>query len=197
MLLKYNMVKNARRVTLLEFDELWRFILKRGVTIVQERNELEHVFNLIKGCESYLEIGTAEGNSLYVLAHALKRGARITCVDLGENHTIPRHNDIIQRLKPDYDVAMYHGDSTKHDTYPNKCEHEVVLIDGGHDYRTVLSDCEMYVPLATKYVLFHDIKLPDVARAMEKYINEKNQGNWKYSEFVNSPTMGFGILEIK
>lgn len=176
------------------FDELWRFVVNRGVCIVQEPTELEHVFNLINGCESYLEIGTAEGNSLYVLAHALKPGAKITCVDLGEPHCKP-HQQEIRRLLPDHTIAMYHGDSTNRDTYPNKEKHDVVLIDGGHDYHTVLSDCEMYAPLATKYILFHDIKLPDVAKAVGKYMNEHSPG--KYSEMVNSPTMGFGIVEVK
>lgn len=176
------------------FDELWRFIAKRGVTIVQERNELEYIFNLIQGCESYLEIGTAEGNSLYVLAHALKLGAKITCVDFGETHTIPRHNDIIQRLAPDYLVAMYHGNSTNPSTYPIKSKHEVVLIDGGHDYDTVYSDAYMYGLLATKYILFHDVKLPEVKKAVDKFVEETDM---KYHEFINSQTMGFGICEVK
>lgn len=176
-----------------DFESLWRFILKRGVTIVQERSELEHVFNLIQGCESYLEIGTAEGNSLYVLAHALKKGARITCVDFGENHTKPRHSDIMQMLSPDYEVAMYLGNSIDHATYPNKREHDVVLIDGGHDYKTVLSDASMYGSLATKFILFHDVKLPEVKKAVDKYVKENGL---KYYEFVDSQTMGFGICTI-
>jgi hypothetical protein len=53
------------------FDQYWRVIKDRSTT-VQEYHELEHVFNLMRDCESYLEVGTAEGNSLYVLAHALK-----------------------------------------------------------------------------------------------------------------------------
>lgn len=173
------------------FEELWRFVLSRNLTIVQERSELEHVFNLIQGCESYLEIGTAEGNSLYVLAHALKPGSKITCVDLGEMHCIPKHNEIIQKLVPDHEVAIYHGNSINSDTYPQKEKHDVVLIDGSHDYDVVVSDCKMYAPLAKKYVLFHDVTMPEVKRAVSEYVEGK-----KYREFVNSPTMGFGILEI-
>lgn len=182
---------------MLDFDTLWQFVIKRSVhfPVVQERNELKHIFDLIQGCESYLEVGTAEGNSLYVLAHALKPGAAITCVDLGEKHTTPHHNEIIRILSTEgYDVGMYHGNSTDHGTYPDKKPHDVVLIDGGHDYATVLSDCKMYGPLAKKYILLHDIKLPDVARAVREYM-ATNPG--KYSEFVNSPTMGFGIIEVK
>ena len=177
------------------FDTLWRFVLRRHITVVQECSELEHVFNLIQGCGSYLEIGTAEGNSLYVLAHALKPGAKITSVDLGENHTRPYVNEVIGLLNPEYTVARYTGDSTKPDTYPQMEKHEVVLIDGGHDYDTVLSDCRMYAPLATKYLLFHDVMLPDVRRAMNDFLNNFSTA-WHYSEFINSPTMGYGIVEI-
>lgn len=181
------------------FTNLWQSVIKRSVEfpIVQERSELEHVFNLIQGCESYLEVGTAEGNSLFVLAHALKPGARITSVDLGERHTKPHQEDVRRLLSPHYTVAAYHGDSTNPSTYPNKEKHDAVLIDGGHDFNTVLSDANMYGLLATKYILFHDIKLPDVARAVNKFLNDKNPGNWRYSEYVNSPTMGFGIVEIR
>lgn len=180
------------------FDELWKFVIKRSIEfpVVQERAELEHVFNKIQGYESYLEVGTAEGNSLYVLAHAFKKGSKITCVDLGEAHTKPKQEEI-RRLLTDYEIGMFHGDSTNPDTLPIKNKYDVVLIDGGHDYHTVMSDALMYGPLAKKYILFHDIKLPDVARAVGKYLNDNNPGNWNYSEIVNSPTMGFGIVEIK
>jgi hypothetical protein len=67
-----------------------------------------------------------------------------------------------------------------------------VLIDAGHDYESVKSDIKMYAHLATKYLIFHDIKLPDVKRAVDEYVGDK-----KYYEIVNSQTMGFGIMEIK
>lgn len=190
------MVLDARRATLSVFNELWDFVVKRthhGVITVQEHNELEHVFNLMRGCESYLEIGTAEGNSLYVLAHALKPGAKITCIDLGEAHTKP-HQEEIRKLLSQYPIGMFHGDSTDPRTYPNKERHEVVLIDGGHDYMTVKSDISMYAPLATKYLLFHDVKMPSVKQAVDEYVRESGA---KYYEFINSPTMGYGIVEIK
>ena len=46
------------------FSQYWDFIAKRGVSTIQERSELEYLFNLMQGCESYLEIGSAEGNSM-------------------------------------------------------------------------------------------------------------------------------------
>lgn len=181
----------------MQFDTLWRFISHRRPSVVQERSELEHIYNLIAGCESYLEIGTAEGDSLYVLSHALKPGAKITSIDLGEQHTRPYIDQMVRLLSPDYSVALYRGDSTDYDTYPKKERHDVVLIDGGHDYKTVLADAIIYGNLAKKYLLFHDIMLPDVRKAMDKFLSDGNIASFKYQEFVNSPTMGFGIVEIR
>ena len=174
------------------FDELWRFIATRRPANVQDRTELEHIFNLIKGCESYLEIGTAEGDSLFVLSHALKPGSKITSVDFGEPHTIPYADQVIQLLAPDYCPALYRGNSMDASTYPNKEKHDVVLIDAGHAYNEVISDAHMYGHLATKYLLFHDVKLPEVKRAVDEYVEETGA---KYREFIYSETMGYGIIE--
>lgn len=176
------------------FAELWDFVSRRGVCIVQEQSELEPVFNLIKGCDSYLEVGTAEGNSLYVLAHALNPGARITCIDLGEKHCIPHHNEIIKLISGDYSVAMYHGNSRDEDTYPIRRDHDVVFIDGGHDYETVKSDCAMYAGLARKYLIFHDIALSGVKNAVSEFL--LTYPHKKYSEIVHTETMGMGIVEL-
>ncbi len=176
------------------FNTLWDFITKRRAFVVQEREELEYIFKLIQGCESYLEVGTAEGDSLYVLSHALKPSSRITSVDLGEAGTRVLVAQVIQLLIPVHSVGVYRGNSMDAATYPNKQKHDVVLIDGGHDYDTVKSDISMYAPLATKYLLFHDIKLPGVKQAVDEYVS---MGGVKYHEFVKSPTMGFGIIEVQ
>ena len=175
------------------FEDFWQFITKRRPAVVQQREELEHVFNLIHGCESYLEIGTAEGDSLYVLAHALKPGSRITSIDLGELGTRTLVEQIMQLLMPLHSVAIYRGNSMDASTYPRKVKHEVVLIDGGHDYETVKSDIAMYAGLATKYLIFHDVMMPSVKQAVDEYVRESGA---KYHEFVRSETMGFGVMEI-
>jgi hypothetical protein len=184
---------NARRKTLLEFDDLWQFITKRRPFVVQTYNELGHVFDLIRGCESYLEIGTAEGDSLYVFSHALKPGAKITSVDLGELHTKAAVNEVFQLISSKHKVALYTGDSRDAHTYPNKEQHEVVFIDGGHDYETLWSDIRMYGPLATKYLIFHDVKLPSVKRAVDEYVK---QTGCNYYEFLDSEDKGMGIITL-
>jgi len=173
-----------------DFDTLWRWINNRGSVItVQEYNELKHVYDLMKACscESYLEVGSAEGNSLYVLGHAVTR--EIDYIDLGEKHTEAARHEVIRQLN--VKINGYLGDSRNPQTLPKR-KYDCVLIDGGHDFDTVLSDAEMYAPLATKYVFFHDIQLEPVKRAVEQYVKEHNL---TYRTFINSDTFGYGIIE--
>lgn len=187
-----------------KFNNLWNDIQTRSqqnaFPIVQERKELEHVFNLMFNCESYLEVGTAEANSLYVLGRALKPRGRIAIVDYGEERIQQYRDEVITGLKDeDYQVKEIYGDSTLQSTvaqlvstyggfYP-----DVVMIDAGHDGESVMSDAINYAPRARKYVFFHDITMPSVAKAFAWYSQHAEQ-TFKASKFVNSDNFGYGIL---
>lgn len=176
------------------FNKVWRDITKReGVVMVQNREELEHVFNLIYGYESYLEVGTAEGNSLYVLAHALKEDARITYVDYGEKHTTLARDEVLRRIPQT--VTAIHGDSNDFSTRDQvQGAFDVVLIDAGHDAFNVAIDALFYGPLATKYIIFHDVQLLEVSRAFDWY--RKQFPERESYRFVNSPTFGYGVIKV-
>lgn len=181
------------------FDELWRFVCKRsaGFPVVQEYHELEHVFNLMQGGESYLEVGTAEGNSLYVLAHALKKVAEIHYVDWDEDHTRGPRIEILKLLaREGYNVNPIHGNT--HDTITiqraSARQYDIILIDAGHSYDDALQDARNYGKLAKKYIIFHDVMLPEVNRAFEQY--QRETGLLAYKR-INSETFGYGIMEIK
>lgn len=178
------------------FDDLWRFIVIRGCVTVQEYNELEHVFNLMQGCGSYLEIGTAEGNSLYVLAHALKPGARITYVDWDETHTRAPREEILMLLRAEgYVIEGIHANTLHREAIEAAARqrYDVVLIDAGHSYDETLADGRNYARLADKYVFFHDVMLPEVDAAFMQILKEFGGGY----KFINSETFGYGILEVK
>lgn len=185
------------------FDELWEFISKRpDVIIVQDKIELNYVYDLMKGCDckSYLEVGTAEGNSLYVLGHAIKDDGFISYIDLGENHTKSHRQESLGALADSgvmLNLSEYLGDSTDLETYKKILgnTYDCVLIDGGHDFATVLSDAILYAPLATKYVFFHDIQLPEVKAAVDWFVKRWDLG--EYSEVINSDTFGYGIIKVK
>lgn len=185
----------------MNFEEAWDFIVKRSadqnMVVVQDKTELEYIFNLMKGCGSYLEVGTAEGNSLYVLANAMPKGSEITYIDWAEPHTKDKRDFILDRLS-DYKITAIHGDSNDEKTASKARRgvpfcYDVVLIDAGHDDFNVAIDALFYGPLARKYIIFHDIQLPDVNRAFEWYCRQRPE--CKNYRIVNSETYGFGVIE--
>lgn len=178
-----------------EFDRLWKEI-NDGTTTVQEYVEFEYIFNLIKDCKSYLEVGTAEGKSLYVFSHALDANADITFIDLGEAHTKEPRDKLIEKLKP-RNIKQIFGNSNDYSVQQqvqNK-SFEVVFIDAGHEYYNVMNDAKAYGHLATKYLLFHDVTLPPVEAAFEEYVQNHCQGKTVY-RIINSATYGYGVVEI-
>lgn len=182
------------------FDELWSEIeerlTKQNIVIVQDKEELRHVFGLVAGSKSYLEVGTAEGNSLYVLAHALDPNAKITFVDFGEEHTAQPRREVLARIPQSArNITPIMGNSHAgesirlawHDNY------DVVMIDAGHTYEDVIADAAAYGPKALKYIIFHDVMLPEVNRAFEWYARQIQRKSYR---FVNSRTYGYGVIEL-
>lgn len=156
----------------------------------QSEPELAELVKEISSAESYLEIGTAEGGSLYYLAPLLGIKSAV-CVDLDEDHTRKIRYQVFAELKS-VNCVMFSGNSKDHsivDAVKRKGPYDVVLIDGGHDYATVMEDWQNYGPLAAKYLVFHDIQLPAV-----KAVWEQMKGN--KMEIVHSKTFGFGVLKI-
>ena len=135
----------------------------------QDRQEIEAVARLINAncaVKSYLEIGTAEGGSLYYFGHMLAPHKAV-CVDLAEAHTATLREWVFSEMKDAIDITLYAGNSTEPaiiDAVKSLGQFDVVFIDGGHDYATVKSDWESYGFLAAKFVVFHDICLPDVKK---------------------------------
>ena len=179
------------------FEQRWKWAESRGsLENIQDYKELEYIYHLISGCESYLEIGSAEGNSLYILAGSLKPNSKITYVDWNESHTREARLQSINELsKEGFKTHNVHGDTRDLRSIEwAKGKYEVVLIDAGHSYEDVIQDARNYGPMATKYLLFHDINLPEVKQAFQEY--QKETGLLAYT-ISNSNTFGFGIMEIK
>lgn len=181
----------------MSFSEHWHFIVQRSqdacMPVVQDREELEHVYNLLTNCKSYLEVGTAEGNSLYILAQALPKGSEITYIDWAEPHTEKNRNFVLERLK-DYKITQVHENSNNLLTRELVNQSfDAVLIDAGHESWNVAIDAMLYGPLALKYVIFHDIQLPEVEKAYNWYCRQRPE--CRSYRVINSETFGFGILE--
>ncbi len=174
-----------------KFDPLWKFVCERsqrGVMTVQNQEELEHVYNLTRDCKSYLEIGTAEGNTLHVLGSGMEK---IVCVDLCEVHTKQAREEVQKGAL--IIAGNCHARETISSAKSNG-RYDFVLIDAGHTFSDVLADAFAYADMADKYILFHDVQLKEVNAAFEWYVA---QNNFKeVYKFINSENFGYGIVKL-
>lgn len=152
---------------------------------------------------SYLEIGSKNGGSLFRMAMALPRGARIVSVDLPHGDlsfkvTLPNLEACIERLKREgYDTHLIVGDSTDAkviERVRGLSPFDACFIDGNHTMPFVTKDWENYGPMA-RVVAFHDIgfyreggmhdtkKLPIDAPIFWKSI----KGNFRHVEIRKEP----------
>lgn len=178
----------------MSFEKIWKYAFNQPGGMVQEYNELQHVFSLMGECKSYLEIGTAEGKSLYILSHAMPQGSEITYIDFGEAHTTPRRDDLLAKIP--HKITPVIGDSNSWESWSKVVNQkfDAVMIDAGHDLFSVAVDACLYGRLATKYIFFHDVTIPDVNRVFEWYAQKMNVKN-SY-KIINSETFGYGIIEV-
>lgn len=184
-----------------EFETLWKYLRDRKqFAIVQDYNELEYAWNLVKGVnpKSYLEIGTAAGDSLYAFGSLLPEDGRIHWIDLAEAFCKKPRDQSVASLSPRA-ITHYAGRSADEAAvWSTKGQRfDVVYIDGGHDYEEVLSDCHCYAPLADKLVLWHDVQMPAVRQAIQDWLSSNPRAQKKFRTYTNSETMGYGILEVE
>jgi predicted O-methyltransferase YrrM len=151
------------------FARSWDVAVKRAgmVAVVQDKEELFALICLLQAaeCTSYLELGSSDGVSLFVIGSCLPKGARIACVDLFEAHSaanLQTHIGLLQAAGQQ--VTKYEG---KTEAWAKMVwrEHpdgfDAVLIDAGKRYKDVKRDWEDYHQMARKLVAIHDVGAPD------------------------------------
>lgn len=170
------------------FDPLWAYATRHG-SIQQERSELEHVYNLVRDFDTYLEVGTAEGASLSVMASWAKLSVSI---DIREQHTSAQLQEVLTHASNPIKCI----DGNSHD--PRVIEeakklapYDVVFIDAGHSYEDAKQDAIHYGAMAKHYIIFHDIQLPPVKKAFNEYCEDYKN----VSRFINSVNFGMGIIK--
>jgi cephalosporin hydroxylase len=112
-------------------------------------------------CDSYLEIGSRHGGSLWLAGQALQSPAKIVSVELPDSHNLLSLDACLRNLRAmGHRARLVLGDSTDPaviDNVRGQGLFDAVLIDANHTMPFVKSDWEHYGPLARKLVAFHDI----------------------------------------
>lgn len=180
-----------------------------GLPAVQVESELNGFLALLKEkkVRSYLEIGTARGDTFYTVMSSLPRSSVGVAVDMPEaswglDKSKTYLDYAIAGLDDDYLVQAIYGSSRDKeiiDKVSVLAPFDMVFIDGDHTLEGVTKDYENYGHLG-KMVAFHDIvddmrankrgETIDVPVFWKKLKNEK-----PYIEFVEQGSkMGIGVI---
>jgi len=185
--------------------------LKCETHLLQDHREFAEFLKLIRAerIESYLEIGSKNGGSLWRIATSLPRGSRVVSVDLPHGDTSFKQTQanleacVDELCRRKYDARLIIGDSTNPAVIERAQElapFDLVFIDGNHTEPFVRKDWANYGPMA-RMVAFHDIshvnqphktkKLPIDAMKVWNEI----KGDYRHVEIRHSgPFNGIGVL---
>jgi predicted O-methyltransferase YrrM len=125
-------------------------------------NDIIRAFRLVKGAQTYLEIGIYDRGNLSYAATLLSDHAHLIGLDIEPN---PEHDARLRRsMRVGQSYTPIIGDSRSDDTFEkvrdtlNGEKVDALFIDGGHDAQCVMSDYAMYSDLVKEdgVILFHD-----------------------------------------
>jgi len=194
-------------------EELVDFSMRAGremMAPMQKRHEIVEFLKLLKqrNVKTFMEIGTANGGTLFLLCRTLPRDAVGISLDLP--------GTVFREGYQDYKLALYRsfasGDQQLHflraDSHDAQTlesakallagkKLDFLFIDGDHRYEGVKQDFEMYCPLVRKggIVAFHDISVQtgDGGCEVKRYW-EEIKGSYQHLEIKNpEPEGSFGI----
>lgn len=185
----------------MEIKELIAFARSKTKVPVQNDEELTQLIEHLskKNIKSLLEVGSAEGMTMYVLAMALGLD-RVTSIDFGEEHTKDTFEWFATLLKNNgIEANQIKGNS--HDLSIIALsrrfgQHDAVLIDAGHTYDDVLTDYLFYAKMAKKMVIFHDVDMQEVKRAIDAIIDIDALFLSTEAKYISRDVgMGFFVME--
>ena len=166
---------------------------------------LEHYYTLKP--TKVMEIGTANGGTLFAHCKLANNNATVISVDLpGGNFgggypdwKIPLYNEFAKNNQKMHLIRASSHDQGTFELIKNILKEELldyIFIDGDHTYNGVKKDFELYYPLVKVggTIAFHDIALhKDSSCQVDKFWREI-KSNYKHIEFLNDQGDGkFGI----
>lgn len=177
---------------------------------VQVESEFNLFLDLIKErkVSSYLEIGTARGDTFHEIVGNMPVASKALAVDYPmQSWGLEKSNQHLYKVENNlklrsYDVQVLFGNSQDKEIIKKVEEFapfDLVFIDGDHTYKGVESDWENYGHLG-RMVAFHDIadtmrpNLKNEIIEVPRFWNDiKN--SYKHVEFIETgSTMGIGVI---
>jgi cephalosporin hydroxylase len=183
----------------------------QGIHSMQVESELIKFAEIIRKQrpKAFLEIGTRNGGTFFVLCRLSDPHAIVISLDLpggkfGGGYT-PFQIPVIRHMrKPGQRIHLLRADSHQADTKKRaedalgECRLDLLFIDGDHSYDGVKRDFEMYSPLVKDggLVVFHDIvEISDSTIGVHRFWNEIKP-DYKHQEIIENPKQGWGGIGI-
>lgn len=193
-------------------EDLLKFAFSEVGSLITPWQYLEEITALVEEIERLqpkraLEIGTANGGTLFLLCRLAHPKAKVMSIDLPEGQFGGGYpewkTEIYQKFAlPEQSLQLLRADSHRLETeqavrsFFGKKELDYLFIDGDHTYEGVKQDFEMYSPMVRKggLIVFHDIaEHPGSECQVDKFWHEVKEGR-DYKEFVNDWKQGqYGI----
>jgi hypothetical protein len=143
----------------------------------------------LKTCVSYRELGTNQGGSASIAL--LSNLKYYELIDKGFGRYRPQQAFINDYLKnKDIQLVMHETSSLEVIT---DITTDFLLVDSVHKYKHVKKEIEIYSPLTSKYIMFHDTNgIPEVYKAVKEFLEITLE--WKEIEHYANGA-GYTVLE--
>jgi cephalosporin hydroxylase len=161
-----------------------------------------------------VEIGTADGGTLFLSAMLADPSATLISIDLqdgqfGGGYPTWKRPLYESLARENQQIILLQGDSHEPSMYDNLLKSlggrkvDYLFIDGDHTYEGVRMDFEMYSPLVRSggFIAFHDIvadRSEHPTHFVDRFWNEIKTG-FTFHEFIHDPMQdkcGIGVIQV-
>ena len=163
------------------YEERWKWCSEHRIRVLQNPVEFKQALEVVKDkitINKALEVGSARGGSLYILAGICAPKARIVGVDEGLRKNSGGLNAVKDQLiKDGFDTSIIFGNSGDVETstqvgsaLPDGEQFDFLHIDASHVYKSVKIDFDTYKTFVRSggWIMFHDIKFQGVPKLWDE-----------------------------